>query len=121
MSVGKIVQIVNKLINATDDGKVNWEETEIEDVFQVSYPSYSIRLFKTPSETDPGDIDYVISILNENGKILESATDVALKDLLPDSYLKMKALHESAKGYALGIEQTLDKIISDLPGEDIPF
>lgn len=121
MSVAKIAQIVSKLVSATKDGKITWEETETEDVFQVSYPNYSIRLSIEPSQTEIDTYDVVISIYNEIGKKLESATDVDLKDELSNSYGDMKALYDSAKGYSLGIEQTLDKILSDLTSQDIPF
>ena len=126
MSLAKMTQIVEKLISATNKGRINWEEAEVEDVFQVSYSTYSIRIAETPSVTDPGPdtFDIVISIYNKEGKRIESVNDVQLKDAITNAYLQMKELYDSAKGYALGTEQTLDSIITDLSEagpEDIPF
>ncbi len=120
MSVTKMAEIVRKLTSATDKGKVSWEETETENIFQVSYPTYSIRLSSIPSLTEPGEEDITIAIYNETGRKIESATDAQLDDSLDSAYQEMKKLHQMAKGYALGTEQTLDDIISELdPG--IPF
>ena len=123
MSLAKMTQIVEQLINATKNGKINWEEAEVADVFQVSYPTYSIRIAEMPSVTSAGPdaVDIIISIYDQEGRKIESVSDVQLKDALNNSYLQMQELYDSAKGYALGTEQTLDSIISDLSGQDIPF
>ncbi len=124
MSLAKMTQIVEQLISATNKGQINWEEAETEDVFQVSYPTYSIRIAEVPSATEPGPdtFDVVISIYNKEGKRIESANDVQLKDLITNAFLQMNELYDTAKGYALGTEQTLDSIITDLSEkEDIPF
>lgn len=125
MSLVKMAQIVEQLISATNTGHINWEEAEVEDVFQVSYPTYSIRIAEIASETapDPDISDILISVYNKEGKKIESVSDVQLKDAMTNSYLQMKELYDTAKGYALGTEQALDSIIADLsPGpEDIPF
>lgn len=124
MSLVKMTQIVEQLISATNTGHINWEETEVEDVFQVSYPTYSIRIAEMPSETalDPDIVDIVITVYNKEGKKIESVSDDQLKDAITNAYLQMKELYDTAKGYALGTEQTLDNIITDLSGaEDIPF
>ncbi len=124
MSIQKTGSIVRRLEKLTEQGKLEWEPTEKEDVFQVSFPSFSVRLSKKPSQTEEG-VDYIVSIYNSDGTLLESESDVNLREVLNEpgeSYKTMKRLYDSARGYALGIEQALDNVIATLGEEDdIPF
>ena len=123
MSISKLATVVIKLRDATRRGKVEWEQTEKEGVFQASYPDFTIRIF-TQLTRDPEpdvDIDYVISIYNSKGVLIESATDIDLKPTMELPFKVMEELYDSARGYALGLEQTLDSIIETLSDEDLPF
>lgn len=124
MSIEKIATIVNKLQLSTKKGSLQWEKTEKEAVYEVAFPNFTIRLSSQPTEeevADIGDVDYVISIYDSSGTSVESASDIDLKPVLDQSYKILKEIYQSAKGYALGTEQTLDSIISTLDEDDIPF
>ena len=52
--------MINQLRKKTLEGKVAWEATLDEGVYQASFPSYSVRLF-------PKSAKYVLQINNEEG------------------------------------------------------
>jgi len=122
MSKQKVATIVQRLHGATISGKVDWELTEKEGVYQASYPDFSIRISTQPAiEPEPEVfIDYVLSIYNNKGTLLESVTDVELQGEVTTPFKTLGEIYESARGYALGLEQTLDSIINSLP-EEFPF
>lgn len=47
----KLVAVVTMMERATELGKLNWTETELTNVFQASFPRYSIRLFPRAGST----------------------------------------------------------------------
>lgn len=117
MSIAKIATIVKKLQRATKKGAIQWEQTEKEDIFEAAFTDFSIRLSTQPAkdpEAGPGDIDYVISIYNSSGTMIESASDFDLQDVMDEAFEILDEIYDAAKGYALGTEQTLDSIISTL-------
>ena len=121
MSYNKLAILVNKLADKTTDHKINWEETARGDSFQVSFPEYSIIIDTCESETESGQIDYRIAILNNEGRIIESAVDPDFKDYIEDPYLIMKDMYETARRQTLGVEDALDSILEKLDEDDIPF
>ena len=116
MSLQKMALLLQKLEKLTLSGNLDWEPTEKDNVFQTSFPNFSVRIY-------PEEEDYVISIFNSEGLLLESVTDPELSDILKDSFSRMKALYESSRGYALGTEKVLDDILNELDKKDldIPF
>jgi hypothetical protein len=90
------------LVEQTSSGKLDWKETAGRDVFQVSFPNYSILLSeeKTQRGSSP---DYVISIKNSNGTTIDSFSDVTLGQETNESYFeKMRELYTAARRKALG-------------------
>ncbi len=112
MNKQKAAQFVTKLHNRTLAGELPWEETETADVFQVSFADFSVRIVK-----EAGDI--VIAIHNSQGRLLDSVADPDLVDALPQqAYPFCEELYQSARGYAMGVEQALDSLISQLSESD---
>ena len=103
--------LFKKIEKLTLSGKLDWVPTEKYDVFQTSFPNFSLRIY-------PQADDYVISIFNSEGVELESATDEELSNFLNESYSKMRSLHAAARGYSLGVEQALDEILTELDEKD---
>ena len=112
MSYPKIAKLVEVLLSQTENGLLQWESTEKSEMFQASFPRYSVRLsIRYVSDID---IDYVLQILNEFGDIVEEVSDPDLKDVLESAYKKMRVLHEAARRSAMGVESALDEILSFL-------
>lgn len=115
MSYPKIAKLVEVLLTQTAKGSLGslqWAPTENSDMFQASFPRYSIRLY--PQSINSFDVDYVLQILNELGEIVEEVTDRDLKDVLESPYEKLRDLHESARRSAMGVESALDEILDFL-------
>jgi len=64
----------------------------------------------------PRSNDFVISIINEYGSVVETSDDVALAQAFPSSgvYAKMQELHELARREALGVDAALDSLLGEL-------
>lgn len=112
MSYPKIARLVEALLTQTENGSLQWEQTEKSDTFQASFPRYSVRLFMRYA--NEFEVDYVLQILNELGDIVEEVSDPDLKDVLDSAYKKMRELHETARRSAMGVESALDEILDFL-------
>ncbi|MCF5044146.1 hypothetical protein GIW79_27235 [Pseudomonas sp. PA-7-1E] len=109
MSNSKIVRLIQGIVRQTNAGKIDWEVTETEDVFQASFPNYSIRL--SYDESNLGT-DYWLTIMNGEGVVIESVSDVQIKTELEGSYKIMEGLYSDARRVALGVDKALDDLLS---------
>lgn len=109
MSDSKIVRIIQGVIRQTNAGKIDWEVTESEDTFQASFPNYSIRLSYTESNMGK---DYWLTIINNEGLVIESVSDVDVKSELEGSYKIMEGLYANARRVALGVDKALDELLN---------
>lgn len=125
MADEKVVKLIRGLSKQTLAGKVGWEATEREGVFQVSYPNYSIRI--SIKEMDRGD-DVWLTIINDVGDVVESVSDMTIKGSLPNAYSIMSNIYSEARRVAMGVNAAIDEILNDMglddgaeEEEDIPF
>lgn len=109
MSDSKIVRLIQGIVRQTNAGKIDWEVTESEEVFQASFPNYSIRLSYTTSNMGT---DYWLTIMNDEGLVIESVSDVQIKSELEGSYRIMEGLYSDARRVALGVDKALDDLLS---------
>jgi hypothetical protein len=112
MSYPKIAKLVQVLLTQTEHGSLQWSTTESSDMFQASFPRYSVRLYK--EVRNHMEVDYVLQILNDFGEIVEEVSDPDLVDVLDTPFNKMRDLHESARRSAMGVESALDDILNFL-------
>jgi hypothetical protein len=117
MAADKYQQLVERLAVKTDQGEVYWKEAAGPDTFQISFPNYSLTL---SSQNRQGSILYVISILNSEGRTVDSFSD---EDLDGDGrggryFTMMGELYHNARRQALGVDKALDEILGQL---DHPF
>jgi hypothetical protein len=109
MSESKIVRLIQGVVRQTSAGKIDWEVTEREEVFQASFANYSIRL--SHSEADMG-VDYWLTIINNEGLVIESVSDVQVRDELDGAYKIMEGLYANARRVALGVDKALDDLLN---------
>ena len=118
MSNNKILTVLDKLIEKTSAAELDWKPTEKKDTYQVIFPRYSIRIFVV----DKGfEEDVVVQIINSEGNILETFSDIDIREYYPDAYSKMLGLHASARRKAMGVEDALDELLRVLSKDDIPW
>ena len=115
MSYEKIAKILEKLNEKTTQGKIQWEQTNIPDIFQTSFPEYSVRILRQTDEYEYGD--YILQLYNSEGILLETANDVDIKTVLEESNQIMRNLYETARRIALKVDESLDSIIAELDKE----
>ena len=60
MSYPKIAKLIDVLLTQTEKGTLKWAQTETSDVFQASFPRYSVRLYV--HQKNPLEDDYVLQI-----------------------------------------------------------
>lgn len=103
----KPARFVTLLYEKTLNGELNWEPTETEDVYQCAFPNYSVRISERGA-------DYVVTIYNEQGTVIEEMTDVTLKDEIDNSFEKMRQIYDTARRVAMGVDKALDDLLSYL-------
>jgi hypothetical protein len=110
----KMLKLVQRLHAKTAAGQVPWEQTATEDVFQASFPNYVVRIFRKPgSSAEP---DYLLTIRDAVGKLIESTSDVAINEAISDAkaFTLMKELHDMARRQVFGVDKALDSLLSEL-------
>ena len=122
MSYPKLIALANKLADATMYSVVTWKETETEGVFQISFSDNSVRIGERPSRNSYGQEEYVLSILNSEGDLVEELGD---EDVAEDERARMfralKDMYETARRQAKGVDQVLDEILQELDDQMPPF
>lgn len=107
----KYMQLVKRLIARQSQGKLDWNATEVEGVFQLSFPDYSLRIYERQSRAGT---DIVIALYNEEGTQIDEFTDVSLHQEWEESYLEMSGLYAEARRVALGVDKALDSLLNEL-------
>jgi len=112
MSYPKIAKLVHALLEKTESGNLKWDATERSNIFQASFPRYSIRLYT--QQSGQNDFDYVIQIINEDGDIVEEITDPDLAEVMTSPFKVLGRLHDVARRSAMGVDSALDEILDFL-------
>ena len=115
-------KLVNLLWERTRKGNLEWNETEVTDVFQVSFKDNSVRVSAEDVLRNEALVtDIRFSFFNSAGEMVETFTDVELTESGPKDevswYDKMKETHEMARRVALGTDKVLRSIIEELEGD----
>lgn len=112
----KILKLVQRLHTKTKDGEIVWEKTGGKDVYQVAFPNYTVKVFCRPNGGDPTALDYIVSIVDEAGSVIERASDVDISSAFPQvkALLMMRELYTLARRQALGVDSALDSLLADL-------
>ena len=103
-----IADILMKLLERTDQGKVSWDGAPSDDTFIVTLGSVSVSI----GTLDPFLDEVVLRISNNEGRLLESldtmsAEGRSLKNHLLDLYFKVRR-------QALGVDSQLDDLLKAL-------
>ncbi|MCU1051146.1 hypothetical protein [Stenotrophomonas maltophilia] len=112
----KTYELASRIAEMTEKGLIQWKETELEDVFQVSFSSNSVRIWSRPSRSHPTSFEYVMSIINWSGNVVDEVGDEDPEDLdeKQDLYGILKGCHDSARRAALGVDEAIDEIMNEL-------
>ncbi|MEW9805423.1 hypothetical protein [Mesorhizobium marinum] len=104
----QMAQLLGLLVTKTQSGVLSWEQGPSADAYVTQIGNNSI-LIRTQRE------DYLVSIFNENGSVVESFTDVSLsQDGIESAFEGMRDLHEMARRNALGADRVINDILNEL-------
>jgi hypothetical protein len=120
MSYTKLGSLVELLYVNSQSGKIAWEETEQESVYQVSFPEYSVRISHESDNYNRGD-ELFVQIINSDGLVIEEASSEDIGSVLDEAHTKMKNIHDIARRQALGVDEAVDSIVSNLNDLNNPF
>jgi hypothetical protein len=111
----KLLKLFQRLHAKTKAGEIKWEQTSRSDVFQTAFPNYVVKLSARPSDSGEA-FDYFVSIVNENGVVLETASDIDISKAFPavEAYKTMRELYDMARREALGVNAALDSLLGEL-------
>ena len=128
MAYQKLAILASKLHQRTVEGRIDWELTTIDGIYQASFANYSVRISVQPSrETEDDDVKIVV--LDDQGLEMESFLDVDFDRVEfqetagagSSAYKIMKDTYDSARRVALGSERAINEILADLDDDGIPF
>lgn len=115
----KQMQLVERLLAKTSNGEVDWQTTEDDGIYQVSFGDTSLRISEVASEEHPEN-DFVIAIFNQTGALVESFSDsdLTIEGDKPRKgqtwYRVMGELYRLARRTALGSEKILTDLLNRL-------
>lgn len=117
MSNRKLASIVEKLIEKTGRGELEWQVTERKDTYQVVLARFAVRIFSREGELG---LDIVVQVFNQDGVIVEEASDPDMVGFLDEPFGRMSELLEDARRSAMGVDAALDALLRELT-KDEPF
>jgi len=118
----KLGDLVARLKQRTEEGRVGWEQTSARGRFQTTLNDHSLVITEQECEDDPEITEYCITIFNRDGDDIECFTD---RDLaaIPEANAEttyramMKEIYAIARRKALGAEEAVEAILEVLDGD----
>jgi hypothetical protein len=120
MANQKYIELVDRLHMRTQEGRLKWFETPQKGVFAALLRGYSLQIETERSDDpDPETLDYRFTILNGDGDVVESLSDIVIGNGLAPTELRMfyqkcRELYDMARRKALGVDDALDSILDEL-------
>ncbi len=122
MNLEKFIILLKRLDDKA--AELEWQVTVDERSFQTTVSQYALRISEQPpDDPDPESApDYILSVYNQQGDVIESVSDVELAAFDRDSkaFQTMKKIYKIARSAALGLDRALDSIIDALK-EELPW
>lgn len=112
----KLSKMVKALLVKTQRGELDWQESSVAKSYHLSFPTNSVRIREATGRN--GGTDYFLDIINADGQMAESVSDVALDQwqigMDPSHFKMMQELFASARRVAFGAEKVIDDILGRL-------
>ncbi|HXP25873.1 MAG TPA: hypothetical protein VN891_08825 [Steroidobacteraceae bacterium] len=113
----KLTTLLIELAKRTRNGSFTWDPTATAGVYQASFPRYTLQL--SVRRTPIGSEDYVLTILNSEGTVIEQAADTDFANRLQDALPMMSEMYSAARRQALGVDGAIDDILGELSKRDV--
>jgi len=116
MADPKFLTLIHKLLERSKRGKVQWEATAAEGVYQAAFPQYSVKIYSLEGNVG-GEPDYVLQVADDEGQVIDEIRDTDC----PNEFNNMRDLFNCARSIGLGLDRALDSILAALgPDEPAP-
>lgn len=106
----KTKELIERLIEKTESGDINWNATSRPMQYSLSMSSNQVLIERI---ANMGVIKYKFSILDAQGGDIDSITKQSSSPSAPDAYL-LKDLYEAARRNANRIDETIDRLLDEL-------
>lgn len=103
----KLLQLAQKIEDKTDHGELNWEETSNDNIFQVSFPKYSVSIERVP-ETEQTYEHYVLRLFNERNTLMDELKSSQAPEI------SLEEIFDKARRTALNVDSALDDLMREL-------
>jgi hypothetical protein len=105
--VNLLSRLVERLLELTDQGKLEWQETASENDFQATVGHYVVSISQAGPISE--EADYRIQVSDWRGNVLETATEFREK-----SPGVLERLFQGARRKALKVDEALADLLSSL-------
>jgi hypothetical protein len=120
MADDKLVTLARRLNTQTRSGKIAWEKTSEEGVYEADFAGYAVQL----SEVADEEPVYFVRIFNDDGVLLEEFSDEDVTEIVnrtaptePSVMFELMAeTYRRARRVAMGVDRAVDSILSALGG-----
>jgi hypothetical protein len=99
----KLTQIAELLLKKTNAGEIKWETTPQPNMFQTSFPNFSVLIHDRPP--------LALRIYDEKGQALEEMSEI---QAIQFGFVRMRELFVAARRGALNVEEALDQLLKTL-------
>ena len=116
----KILLLIDRTLDQTRKGKLDWSVTPEDDVFSVVISSgqYILKTFKYSNYGEDGaEGPPSLSLFSKENELLLDVVSSNPGELK----LKLRELYELSRDKALGVTEALDHVLESLIDMDIPF
>lgn len=117
MAFERQIQLLERLVQKTNEGELEWKRSPEEGVFQVILRKNTLRLRRT--EGGSGSEMFTLEMIDSSGEVADSFSDAELDEeafgRVDQGYFRMmKNLYEFGRRQALGADKILNEILRDL-------
>ena len=117
----RIWELSKKIKRLSTNGKLEWERGVEEGVYQVSFPDYTVAVYKRGQYQDQDD--YFIQIKDSEGEVLEQVNDNQLAQNIrgveqTEAFRTLESIFSMARSKALGVDSALSKLMESLDAID---
>lgn len=114
-TIEKWRSLVDRIIYATNAGRISWKQSSEESVYTASVSGTQIT-YEQADNPDGINVDYVFKIYNPKGEVIDffNDTDLFSRDPSINYYPRMRDLYNTIVRQTNGSDIVLDKLLSSL-------
>ena len=114
-----VPKLIERLINLTAEGKIDWKDTASEDDFQATVAQYVVTMSRTRNlDNWDASWDYQIRVADRKGTLIDEASDRDFdRDLKIAEHSPFKAftlLYDAARRSARNVDKALTELLPSL-------